>query len=224
MSVTAPEEKRSTQAAAGAAAAPPNHPILRNPRRLLLFNLISKEWGLCETDLGRLSGLGRSNVKYHLQRLARTKLVLGRRQGRRVNYFPRESRLVDLQRAISSAQNPTRREILRLAREHPELSWRAISRVVGITPRAVRWHMQHLTGLGLIELERDGMYCRARISPVLCAVLDQFPAAAGTAELLDAPKLALPPLLRGGPGSGAGPGAPLPLDGLRGTELDPATP
>lgn len=146
--------------------------VLRHPTRKALYELVRQNWGICETELGQMSSLGRNNVKYHLQRLVRAHLIQPRPIGRKVHYFPRDVRTLELQRAIVSAQNGTRRRILQLVRTEPHLSWRAISRVVSITPRAVRWHMKQLAAEQLVEIERDGMYCRAKLSPILEAVLD----------------------------------------------------
>jgi DNA-binding transcriptional ArsR family regulator len=156
----------------GEAAEQAANRVLRHPTRLALYRLVRQNWGICETDLAKLSALGRNNVKYHLQRLVRARMVQPQPIGRKVHYFPRDVRTLELQRAIVSAQNGTRRQILQLVRHHPELSWRAIGRIVSITPRAVRWHMKQLSAFGLVDIERDGMYCRARLSPILMAVLD----------------------------------------------------
>lgn len=150
---------------------PGENPVLHHHTRRTLYNLIRENWGMCETDLGNLSALGRNNVKYHLQRLVRARLIQACPQGRKVHYFPRGVRMPDLQRAITGSQSGTRREILHLLRTYPHMSWRAISRTVGITPRAVRWHIQQLAQSGLVEIERDGMYSRVRMTPILEAVL-----------------------------------------------------
>lgn len=147
------------------------HPALRHPTRLALYNLVRSNWGIWETELGRLSALGRNNVKYHLVRLVRARLVLAQPEGRKVHYFPRDMQATDLQRAIVNAQDGTRRAILELLRDHPQLSWRAISRILGVTPRAVRWHITQLSTAGLIQVERDGMYCRVQLNPLVEAVL-----------------------------------------------------
>ncbi len=146
--------------------------VLQHATRKAIYDLIRSRWGLCEADLGRVMNLGRNNIKYHLQRLSGAKLIHGLPQGRKIHFFPSEARLVDLQRAIGSAQNATRREIVAHLRARPDISWRAISRVLGVTPRAVRWHIQNMEGLGLLEIERAGMYCRVAVAPALAAVLD----------------------------------------------------
>ena len=161
----------------GPAALPPpaqevvSNPVLRHPTRLALYNLVRSNWGIWETELGRLSSLGRNNVKYHLVKLVRAKLIQARPEGRKVHYFPRDIQTQDLQKAIVHAHDGTRRDILELIRDHPTLSWRAIARVLGVTPRAVRWHIGELAKGGLVEIEREGVYCRARLTPLVEAVL-----------------------------------------------------
>lgn len=145
---------------------------MRHPARLALYQLVRSNWGIWETELGRLSSMGRSNAKYHLVRLVRARLVQAIPEGRKIHYFPRDIHAGELQKAIVNAQDPTRRHILELIRDQPQMSWRAISRLLNITPRAMRWHMQRLVAADLIEVERDGMYCRARLKPLLAAVLN----------------------------------------------------
>lgn len=181
------DETPDRSAAAALPRASGSHAVLRQPTRAALYRIIHSDWGLCEADLGRLLGVGRSNVKYHLHRLVRAKLVQTWPQGRKVHYFPRGAQPPELHRAVSSAQNGTRRQILRFLRDQPEMSWRAISRAIGVTPRAVRWHIQSMADLGLLRVERDGLYRRATVSAALSAVLD-----AGDEASADADGVALP--------------------------------
>lgn len=145
--------------------------ILRHPTRRALYDAICSTWGLCETELGHLTGLGRNNVKYHLQRMARARLVHATPTGRKVHYFPRSANTAEVRAAVTSLQSDTRRRILELVRDHPELSLRAVSREVGVTPRAVRWHIQQLTGQGLVEVNREGARCHTRIGTVLADLM-----------------------------------------------------
>lgn len=145
-----------TSALRAAVRDPETAALLAHPTRRALFDLIQHQWGLCETELGQLTGLGRDNVKYHLQRLVRARLVAAHPEGRKVHFFPRGAGPSTVHRAVSSVQGDTRRRILGMLVKQPDLSWRAVSREVGITPRAVRWHLRQLADMDLLTVESEG--------------------------------------------------------------------
>jgi predicted transcriptional regulator len=149
--------------------------LLAHPTRRALFDLIQQQWGLCETELGRLTGLGRDNVKYHLQRLVRGRLVAAHPEGRKVHFFPRGAGPATVHRAVSSIQGDTRRRILGMLVRQPDLSWRAVSREVGITPRAVRWHLRQLADMDLLTVESEGGLRRTVLASSLLEALGDLP-------------------------------------------------
>lgn len=152
--------------------------LLAHPTRRALFDLVQQQWGLCETELGRLTGLGRDNVKYHLQRLVRARLLAAHPEGRKVHFFPRGAGPATVHRAVSSIQGDTRRRILGMLVREPGLSWRAVSREVGITPRAVRWHLRQLADLDLLTVESEGGTRRTVLASSLLDALGDLPPAA----------------------------------------------
>jgi DNA-binding transcriptional ArsR family regulator len=162
----APQQPPSDPAAAPEDAGAANQ-ALQHPTRRHLFHLISQNWGICEADLGKQTGLGRNNVKYHLRQLARARLVYATASGRKVHYFPRKAESEYLREALCTLQSPSRREILRLVMRRPELSLRAVSREVGVTPRAVRWHIRQLADAGLIGVHKSGVRSEIAVSDVL---------------------------------------------------------
>ena len=142
----------------------PAKQALAHPTRQFLYTIICENWGICEADLGKLTGLGRNNVKYHLRQLARAHLVYANASGRRVHYFPRKAESEYLREALCTLQSPSRREILELVMRRPDLSLRAVSREVGVTPRAVRWHIRQLAEAGLIGVHKQGIGIRSEIA------------------------------------------------------------
>lgn len=152
------------------------HPLLWHEGRARLLDFIESNAGICETELSVRAGIDRSTAKYHLKRLLRAGLIARRREGRRVHFFPRDMPFLELQKAVAGARGETRRRILYLIHEKPEMSWRAVGRQLGITARAVRWHLEKLETANLIRVDRTAAHRRVHLSPALEAVLRGDPA------------------------------------------------
>lgn len=189
------------------------HPLLWHEGRARLMDFIESNAGICETELSIRAGIDRNTAKYHLKRLLRAGLIAKRREGRRVHFFPRAMAFLDLQRAVAGAQGKTRGDILYLIHEKPEMSWRAVGRQLGITARAVRWHLEKLESAGLIRVDRSSKHRRVHLSATLEAVLRGDPALLpeGVPESLRGEafrgNLAVKPWGRQEPSDGEGPDA-----------------
>ncbi len=164
------------------------HPALEHRTRKLLHTLIHEHAGACETDLGRLTDLGRNTVKYHLQRLVRANLVRAIKEGRKIHYFPNKMGLVRLQRAIVANQKPMQRRILKLMRERPDLSWRAMGRILDVTPRTIRWHVEQLQRQGLVMVMSEGQRHEVQLDAAVEQVLQ---GGVGRASTSSSPHLVL---------------------------------
>lgn len=154
---------------------PAQHPLLGNSCRQRLFEFIETNAGICETELSLRTGVDRNTAKYHLKRMLRAGLISKRPEGRRVHFFPGTMPLQVLQRAVAGVQGETRRRILFLIHDKPELSWRAVGRHLGITARAVRWHLERLERAELIEVDRSSTHRKVRMCTELVAVLNGEP-------------------------------------------------
>lgn len=159
------------------------HPLLWHEGRARLLDFIESNAGICETELSVRAGIDRNTAKYHLKRLLRAGLIAKRREGRRVHFFPRNMPFLELQKAVAGARGETRRRILYLIHEKPEMSWRAVGRQLGITARAVRWHLEKLETAKLIQIDRTSAHRKVHLSPVLEAVLRGDPALLSGDEL-----------------------------------------
>lgn len=155
------------------------HPLLGHEGRARLLEFIESNAGICETELSVRAGIDRNTAKYHLKRLLRAGLVTKRREGRRVHFFPRNMAYMELQKAVAGARGETRRKILYLIHEKPEMSWRAIGRQLGITARAVRWHLERLESTNLIQIDRSTAHRKVHLTPALEAVLQGDPTLVG---------------------------------------------
>lgn len=142
-------------------------PLLEHPTRQRLIDLISRSWGICEQELGRATQLGRNNIKYHLYKLNRFGLVQVLRHGRKNHYFPQDMPAKDVQRAIAIVQSDTLRDVAAILKARPDLSWRAMSAQLGITPRGFRYHVERLQESGLLVVDRTNRRYRTRFSASL---------------------------------------------------------
>lgn len=153
--------------------------MLEHATRRQLYDLIRQNMGLCEAELSDAIQQSRNTIKYHLKRMVRADIVRVRKEGRRLHYFSRDVHLLEIQRAVAVTQNETRRRILTFTQKNPRMSWRAISRRLGVTPRAVRWHMEKMEQLGLIDVERGNGACRVTLRPAVDAVMSGDPSKLG---------------------------------------------
>ena len=101
-------------------------------------------------ELADALGIQRTAVVHHLRILGRAGDVRSVRSGRRVLVFPAAASpfegLLGLMRLRAVQQ------LVGLVRAEPGLSVRGLARRMDVTPRAVRYHVQRLRGMGLLEL------------------------------------------------------------------------
>ncbi len=147
------------------------HPLLWHEGRARLLDCIESNAGVCASELSLRAGIDRNTAKYHLKRLVHAGLVTRRREGRRTHFFPSTVPSPEVQTAVVGAQGETRRRILHLVHAQPDLSWRAVGRHLGITARAVRWHLERLERTRLIQVDRSTARRRVHMTPTLEAVL-----------------------------------------------------
>lgn len=124
--------------------------LAREPTRSRLVEQVARRPGSSIRELADALGIRRTAVVHHLRLLGRSGRVRCVRAGRRVLVFPpAESPFEGL---VGLIRLPTVQALLRALQEDPSLSVRGLARAVGITPRAVRYHLLRLGNLGLLEM------------------------------------------------------------------------
>lgn len=119
-----------------------------------LLDYLHERPGCCIQDIADHLGIARTSAVHHVRVLRRDRQVVVQRKGRRVLHFPTA---VDdrVHRTILAAWRlDTARAILEHLSRDPRASWRAVARSLGVTPRAVRWHLQRMQADGLLRIRR----------------------------------------------------------------------
>lgn len=119
-----------------------------------LMEFLRERPGCCLQEIADHLGIARTSAVHHVRVLRRERQVVVQRKGRRALHFPTA---VDdrVHRTILAAWRlDTARAILEHLHEDPRTSWRAIARSIGVTPRAVRWHLQRMQQEGLLRIRR----------------------------------------------------------------------
>lgn len=172
-------------------------PRPRHPAQERVLQVLKERPGASVQDLAHALGLTRTATLHHVRRLARQDLVRSVRQGRRRLHFlaavpPPDQTLMGLMHLHTA-----RLVLERLARD-PAASWRALAKDLGVTPRAVRWHIRKLQGEGVLEVQpsRFGPGHVAVLSPALRALLDASPLVAAGPAAAPAPPPPPAPELR----------------------------
>ena len=124
------------------------------PERILAA--VKQSPGLCVQDLAQAVGLSRTAVLYHARRLAKRGHLVMVRRGRRLAHFPASIRDAAQHTLLGLMHLRTARLLLERLAEEPTMSWRGLGRSLGITPRAVRWHVHRLRQDGLLEVHDAG--------------------------------------------------------------------
>jgi predicted transcriptional regulator len=122
----------------------------REPTRQRLAEEVARRPGSSIRELADALGIRRTAIVHHLRLLGRSGRVRCVRAGRRVLVFPpAESPFEGL---VGLVRLPTVQALVRAVQADPGLSVRGLARAVGITPRAVRYHLLRLGNLGMLEM------------------------------------------------------------------------
>jgi predicted transcriptional regulator len=153
-----------------------------------LLETVSQRPGASIRELADALGIRRTAVVHHLRILSAASRIRTVRSGRTVLVFPAASTpfegLVGLLR-LRTVQN-----LLAAIQANPEQSVRGLGRALGITPRAVRYHLLRLRDLRLVDLNW-GLGSR-RIVLLQPGAID----AGRLGDSGQTPKIAQPPLMR----------------------------
>jgi predicted transcriptional regulator len=125
-------------------------PGAREPTRQRLVDEVARRPGSSIRELADALGVRRTAVVHHLRLLGRSGRVRCVRAGRRLLVFPQAESPFD--GLVGLVRLPTVHALLRALAADPSLSVRGLARAVGITPRAVRYHLLRLRNLGMLEM------------------------------------------------------------------------
>ena len=119
--------------------------------RQRLTDLVGRRPGSSIRELADVLGIRRTAVVHHLRLLGRAGAVRSVRSGRRVLVFP--ARANPFEGLVGLLRLRAVQRIVEALRDEPGLSIRGTARRLGVTPRAVRYHVARLRDLGLVRIE-----------------------------------------------------------------------
>jgi len=156
----------------------------RHPAQARVLHVLGERPGASVQDLAEDLGITRTATLHHIRCLMREGLVCSLRQGRRRLHYLAATQQPPTLLGLLHAH--TARLVVESLASDPGTSWRRLARQLGITPRAVRWHIRKLEAESALRVQPSlfGPGHITVLSPGLRAALG-----------LNAP-LALPP---GGP-------------------------
>ncbi len=143
----------------------PEDDVLDHPRRQEIYKAVRSEPGLNWSQLQRRVGVGVGTLMFHLRRLE-SEDVLVRKPSTNENevlFFTAEDEKLwrDPRTRVLFGNESTRR-IAEILAEASESSAKEIADELGVTPAAVRYHINKLEDRSLVHRERDGRKVRYR--------------------------------------------------------------
>lgn len=118
--------------------------------RARLRGIVARRPGTSIRELADFLGIQRTAVVHHLRLLARAGEVRNVRSGRRVLVFPATAS--PFEGLLSLLRVRAVQQLVAAVQAQPAASIRGLARELGVTPRAVRYHVLRLREMGLLDL------------------------------------------------------------------------
>jgi len=166
-----------------------------HPSQQRILDVVAARPGASVQQISEEVGLTRTSTLHHLRRLARRGAVLAVRQGRRLTHFPASIRESSQHTLLGLMHVLTARLLVEALAQDPEVSWRRLAQRLGVTPRAVRWHVRRLQEDGLLRVEGTGKLRHVTVLDEGLAAVVQGVAAAPPATAPPAAGVELSPFL-----------------------------
>ena len=149
--------------------------ILYNNNRRIIFEAVQSNPGIYFNDLGRVTGVNRGTLKYHLIILKLNRKISTLSTGGTERYFENNGDYSDIERILfQHLREETPRKILEIVLEKPDISQKEIVGFVGISGPSVSWHMAALSREGIITIQKTGRQARYRLSMAADPVLRKY--------------------------------------------------
>ncbi len=129
--------------------------LLEHPVRQEVFDTIEGDPGIHFQALVRATGRGNGVLEHHLRMLTHAGLVRQRQAGGYTCYFP-----AAMDRKVMEASSVLKADIARSALDKimaaPGLAVGELASSLGVTPKAVRYHLDRFEAAGLVRREKVG--------------------------------------------------------------------
>lgn len=128
-------------------------PVLAQPTRQRIYDVVGAHPGASAREIQRLAGLAWGETAYHLDQMIKAGVVRRERGGRRDYYFRLDMTWED-RRVLQSLRSPTERSILLALVDSPGLSLAELQARTNTSLSTVSAHLRRLLALGIVEGER----------------------------------------------------------------------
>jgi predicted transcriptional regulator len=136
-------------------------PLLSQPTRRRIFDVVSAHPGASARDIQRRAQLGWGETAYHLDQLTRAG-VLRRERGRGRDYYFPASMTWEDRRLLQALRSPAQRRLLLVLSETPNLTLLELHQRLGISLSTASFHLRQLLSAALVEGHRSGNVRRYR--------------------------------------------------------------
>jgi len=129
--------------------------LLEHPLRAEIVQAVETEPGIHYQALVRAVGKGNGVLEHHLRMLTSAGLLKERAAAGYTCYFPAatDRRMMDVHAVLKSS---VARRVLDVCMERPGNAIGELAKSVGVTPKAVTYHLNRFEDVGLVRTERSG--------------------------------------------------------------------
>jgi len=138
---------------------------LEHPTRSLLHGIVVSDPGVHAREIVRRAGKPRGVVRHHLKILVATGLLKEESMDAHTRYFPAGAREAAAKAAL--LQSDVARAVLEHVQDRPGISITELARQLGVTNKAVRYHVRRFAEAGMVDMQRTkaGFTVRPHRSP-----------------------------------------------------------
>ncbi len=138
-----------------------HHNVLENEIRNTVYLCIRENPGINASSLARLLGMSLGTLRYHVEMLCRTGIVVSEQNCRGLRYYADTSVCPDLERKVSGYLNEeSKSRILTIVLQHPGSTRKEIASRLIMSGANVTWHMKPLLRDGIVRDEKKGRFVR----------------------------------------------------------------
>ncbi|MDP6156526.1 MAG: PKD domain-containing protein [Candidatus Thermoplasmatota archaeon] len=124
--------------------------ILNNKKRQTIVEFINRHPGEHYREIKRQLDMSSGTLRHHLKTLERSNMVSSHREGKYLYYFPYGAR------KAGHILTPAQKEIVDIIHKEPGATTQQVAEKLGKTRRAVQHHMNDLSDIGVLKVEKMG--------------------------------------------------------------------
>ena len=124
--------------------------ILNNKKRQVIVEFINRHPGEHYREIKRQLEMSSGTLRHHLKTLEKASMISSHREGKYLYYFPYGTR------KAGHILTPTQKEIVDIIQKDPGATTQQVAEKLGKTRRAVQHHMNDLSDIGVLKVEKMG--------------------------------------------------------------------